>query len=78
VPENLTETRSTVENQQEWFDLLVCYMKMKTYSMWLDHYPDTPYESFELLWPTLFDAMLVPATAAAVKALSEQVTVCSN
>lgn len=58
--------------------MLVCYMKMKTYALWLKHYPETSYESFELIWPTLFDQMLAGATAAAVKALAESVPVNPN
>lgn len=68
----------TDASRQEWFDMLVCYVKMKTYSLWLDNYPDTPYENFELLWPTLFDSMLAVATAAAVKALAESVSINLN
>jgi hypothetical protein len=58
------------ENRQDWFWMLVCYMKMKTWSHWLRYYPDTSYESFDLLWPLLFDHMLTHATTAAVAALA--------
>ena len=59
-------------NRQDWFWMLVSYMKMKTWAAWLAYYPDTPYESFELLWPTLFDQMLAEATRSAIEKLGKQ------
>lgn len=50
------------ENRSAWFWMLVSYLKMRTWELWLRHYPETAYESFELIWPSLFDGMLRQAT----------------
>jgi hypothetical protein len=68
----------TESSRQEWFCMLVCYMKMKTYALWLSYYPETSYDHFELIWPTLFDSMLSQATATAVNALAQSVLVNLN
>jgi hypothetical protein len=67
-----------VENNQEWFWMLINYMKMKTLAIWLFHYPTTTYEEFELIWPLLLDQMLAQATAWTAKKLSERVVINSN
>jgi len=66
------------ENRQEWFCLLVAYMKMKTLVMWLQCHPETSYESFERIWPALLDQMLASATEAACRQLKESHFINNN
>lgn len=66
------------ENRQEWFSMLVSYMKMKTLLMWLTYYPETSLESFELIWPRLLDQMLAHATEAACEQLKESKVMSLN
>lgn len=74
----MSDQTGVAENRQEWFYLLLVYLKMKTWAMWLRYYPETQYETFELLWPRLLDQMLAQATSTAVKALAEQITIGKN
>ena len=76
--DQLAERRIVPENRQEWFSMLIAYMQMKTFSLWLRHYPETTWESFLLIWPTLLDRMLASATATAVAKLAEQFVVNLN
>jgi hypothetical protein len=57
--------------RQEWFWMLVSYMKMRTLAVWLCHYPNSCCEEFDLIWPTLFEQMLAHATSYAIERLAQ-------
>ena len=75
--ENDIAESATTESDQEWFWMLVSYMKVRTLAVWLYHHPETRYEDFELVWPTLFDRMLSQATRTTLQSLA-QLTVSKN
>jgi hypothetical protein len=66
------------ENREEWFWMVVSYVKMRMLAVWLLHYPNTSYESFELIWPLLFDQMLAQATTWTANKLHDQVKISDN
>jgi len=68
----IAEPKTIPENRQEWFSMLVAYMKMKTWATWLSYYPSTCYENFDLIWPMLFDQMLAQATEHSLEKLKSQ------
>jgi hypothetical protein len=61
------------ENRKVWFWMLVSYLKIRTLELWLKHHPQATYESFDLIWPSLFDVMLRQATKESAQKLREQV-----
>lgn len=71
MPEKKVAERVVDANQQEWFWMLVSYMKMRTLAVWLYNYPLTHYDEFEFVWPILFDHMLSSATRATMKRLKQ-------
>jgi hypothetical protein len=73
-----TSFPTTVENRQEWFCVLLAYLQMKTWAMWVAHYPQLPWETFELIWPSLLDQMLTLATEAAVQKLAKEISISVN
>jgi hypothetical protein len=64
--------RAVAASRQEWFSMLVSYMKMRTLAVWLHYYPETRYESFDMIWPALFDRMLSEATRSTITILARQ------
>jgi len=78
MADNKVAPAQVSENRQEWFWMLVSYMKMKTFAVWIAYYPETSFEAFEIIWPILFDQMLAQATAASMKALQEKTPVNVN
>jgi hypothetical protein len=64
--------------RDEWFWMMVSYMKMRTLAVWLYYYPCTTLENFDLMWPLIFDRMLSQATARTVAELRSQVRIINN
>ena len=69
--DNTRESIVCSQERTESFWMIIAYVKMRTFFMYCKYYPKTTYESFELVWPSLLDSMLVPATEAACKKLAE-------
>ncbi|HEY6232816.1 MAG TPA: hypothetical protein VIW64_16245 [Pyrinomonadaceae bacterium] len=73
------ELRIETENKQDWFWLIIGYLKFRTFVLCLDSNPETSPDAFDkFIWPTLLDQMLASTTAAAVEALATQIVLNMN
>jgi hypothetical protein len=78
IDNSIDRLTETAEGQLLWFDMLISYMLVKTFELWLRHYPRTTAEEFNLIWPRLLDSMLQHATREAASKLRQQPHIHSN
>lgn len=62
-------SEQSVAARNEWFSMIISYLKVKTLVLWLQLHPESSYEQFENAWPFLLDHMMYKATSATVEQL---------
>ncbi len=66
------------DSSVEWFWMLISFVKFHSLKVWLYCNPQTPYETFETVWPFLLDIKMSEATQETIKKLRESVRSSSN
>lgn len=75
----MPELCTRVENRQEWFCLIIAYLKMRAYILCLDFNPQTSPETFDqFIWPSLLDQMFTRATVCAFETVAAQIILSIN
>lgn len=58
-----------------WFTIFMAYLKLRTFEIWFQENPFSSPETFEFVWPTLFDGLCKAMTTQAVEQLHKRVEI---